>query len=203
MKSITCVITLSLLVGCVPSVFPIYGEDDLIFDPALFGVWTTEDSSAIFIVTAGTGRMPLFSYEVEFIDDECDRGRLIMQLASIGGSKFLDAYPVERDDEGLLLPTHVFFHIDEQVGFTTTLRTMNPEWLKQYLEGDPEGIEHIEVNDDIVLTATTPELQSFYFEHRQTPDAFGEPDVFRHLTDEAAQRLTGRFFLSKCPGTFR
>ncbi len=203
MKSITCVITLSLLVGCVPSVFPIYGEDDLIFDPALFGVWTTEDSSAIFIVTAGTGRMPLFSYEVEVIDDECDRGRLIMQLVSIGGLKFLDVYPVERDDEELLLPTHVFFHIDEQVGSTATLRTMNPDWLKQYLEEDPEGIEHVEVSDDIVLTATTPELQRFYFEHRQTPDAFGEPDVFRHLTDAAGERLTGHFFLSQCPGAFR
>jgi hypothetical protein len=203
MKSITRVITLSLLVGCVPSVFPIYGEDDLIFDPAFVGVWTTEDSSAIFIVTEGTGRMPHLSYEVEFIDEECDRGKLNMQLASIGGSKFLDVYPVERDDEGLLLPTHVFFRIDEQVGSTTTLRTMNPDWLKQYLEGDPEAIEHIEVSDEIVLTATTPELQRFYLEHRQTPDAFGEPDVYRHLTDEAAQRLTGHFFLSQCPGAFR
>ncbi len=179
MKSITGVITLSLLVGCVPSVFPIYGEDDLIFDPALLGIWTTEDSNAIFIVTAGTGQMPLFSYEVEFIDDECDRGELIMQLVSIGGSKFLDVYPVELDDEkGMLLPTHVFFRIDEQVGSTTTLRTMNPDWLKQYLEEDPEGIEHVEVGDEILLTATTPELQRFYFEHRKTPDAFGEPDVY-------------------------
>ena len=203
MQSVTRVITLSLLVGCVPSVLPIYGEDDLIFDPALVGVWTTEDSSAIFIVTAGTGRMPRFSYEVEFIDEECDRGKLIMQLASIGGSKFLDVYPVERDDEGLLLPTHVFFRIDEQVGSTTTLRTMNPDWLKQYLEEDPEGIEHVEVGDEILLTATTPELQRFYIEHRKTPDAFGEPDVYRHLTDAEGERLTGHFFLSQCPGAFR
>ena len=203
MQSITRVITLSLLVGCVPSVLPIYGDDDLIFDPALVGVWTTEDSSEVYIVTAGTGRMPRFSYEVEFIDEECDRGRFIMQLVSLGGSKFLDVYPVERDDEGLLLPAHVFFWIDEQVGSTAMLRTMNPDWLKQYLEEDPDGIAHVEVSDDIVLTATTPELQRFYFEHRQTPDAFGEPDVLRHLTDAAGERLTGHFFLSQCPGAFR
>ena len=211
MKSIPRLITLSLLAGCVPSVFPIYGDRDLIFDPALLGVWTNEDSSEIYVVT-GTGRAVRaaergiarpHSYRVAFIDEDCDRGSFVMHLASIDGSKFLDIHPVEPDDEALMLPTHLFFRLDEQVGSVATLRTMNPEWLERYLEHDPEAIEHVKVNGDIVLTATTAELQSFHLEHRQTPDAFDEPGILRRLTDEAAERLTGHFFLSRCPDAFR
>ncbi len=193
MKTISHLITLGLLAGCVPSVFPIYRDEEVIFDPALLGAWTNEDSSEIYLVSQVAGR----AYSVVMIDEDCERATLEMHLAQIGGSKFVDITYADREPDVLSLQTHVMFRF-EQVGSTVTLRTIKPKWLGEYLEENPHAIEHLMTRDDqIVITARTPDLQAFGREHEETTDAWNEM-VLRRLTDEAAEDLAAHFFLYRC-----
>ncbi len=193
MKTISHLITLGLLAGCVPSVFPIYSDEEIIFDPALLGAWTNEDSSEIYLVSQVAGR----GYRVVMIEEDCERTTLEMHLAQIGGSKFVDISYADREPDVLSLQTHVMFRF-EQVGSAVTLRTIDPKWLGEYLEENPHAIEHLTTPDDeIVFTARTPDLQAFQREHEETTDAWNDT-VLRHLTDEAAEGLAAHFFLYRC-----
>ena len=54
MKDTLKLLTLSFLVmftSCVPSLNPVYTEQDLIFDSALLGVWTDKDSKETWELT--------------------------------------------------------------------------------------------------------------------------------------------------------
>ena len=193
MKTISHLITLGLLAGCVTSVYPTYSDEDVIFDPALLGAWTNEDSSEIYLVSQVAGR----GYRVVMIEEDCERTTLEMYLAQIGGSKFVDISYADRDSDALSLQTHLMFRF-EQVGSAVTLRSISPKWLREYLEENPHAIEHLTTRDDqIVITARTPDLQAFQREHEETPDAWND-GVLRRLTDEAAEGLVAHFFLYRC-----
>ena len=191
MRSTACLIGLSLLAGCVGSLLPIYGDEDLIFDPGLLGVWAADDSSGVYIVTPGTG----LSYSVEYIDDSCDRGTFVMHLASIGGFRFLDV-AVEPIEDWPLIPVHGFALIDEQADSTVTLRQLDYEWLDDYLKTEPEAIAQVQMDSYPFLTAATADLQRFHLAHRLTPNAYHEPVTLTRLNDEAAERLGDSM---KCP----
>jgi hypothetical protein len=53
------------------------------------------------------------------------------------------------------------------------LNMMNPEWLGKYLKDHPQAIAHTMVDDRVVLTAPTDELQTFVDKHKDTEKAFG------------------------------
>ena len=193
MKTIPHLITLGLLGGCVTSVYPTYSDEDIIFDPALLGAWTNEDSSEIYLVSQVESR----AYSVVIIDEDCERSTLEMHLAQIGGSKFVDISYADRDPDVVSLQTHVMSRF-EQVGSAVRLRSMDPRWLREYLEENPQAIEHLTTGDDeIVITARTPDLQAFQREHEEATDAWNET-VLTRLTDEAAEGLAAHFFLYRC-----
>lgn len=185
---------LALVTGCVTSLNPIYNEDDLIFDPALLGVWSEEGSEEIYEVT----RYGDLAYTLVFTDEDCKRGTFVMHLAQIEGMKFLDVYPTEPELNTndfyklLLIPVHSFFRI-EHSGRAARVWTMENEWLEQYLEADAAAIEHVKRDNTVLLTASTKEVQSFQLKHVQTPGAFGEPPgKMRRLTPEEAESLAAR-----------
>jgi hypothetical protein len=72
-----------------------------------------------------------------------------------------------------LLPVHTFMRL-EPIGSTLKMAPMNPEWIDDLLEDDPDAIGHERQEDRVVLTASPKELQAFVIKHESTPDAFGE-----------------------------
>lgn len=163
------------LVGCIPSLHPIYTEEDLIFVPELLGTWSEEGSDETWSFSSEDPR----SYDLVQTDDEGKKGEFSAHLFRIEGTMFLDLFPEEREEETSgfykihLLPVHTFILV-EQIEPNLKMSFMDGEWLESYLEEHPGSLRHEIVEDGgIVLTASTKELQAFLVEHVKTEDAFG------------------------------
>jgi hypothetical protein len=167
---------LLMLTGCVPSLHPLYNAQDVIFDPALLGVWGEKDSQETWAFTKADAQ----AYKLIYTDEKNKRGEFIVHLVKVEDHLFLDLFPVEPElpqnefYQGHLLRAHTFMRVS-QIEPTLRLACLDPDWLKNRLAKNPAAIRHEKVNDEILLTASTPELQQFLLAHLKTRGAFGEP----------------------------
>lgn len=172
------------MASCVPSWNPLYTEQDLVFDAALVGAWEPakpeEGSKETWAFTkAGDKR-----YHLQQTDQDGRNAGFDARLIKLKEHRFLDLYltKIGEDDVKLnawagfsLVPAHLFLKV-EQAGPTLKIATMNPEWMKKHLKQHPDAIAHRAVFDDnIVLTASTSELQKFVLEHVGDEEFFGGP----------------------------
>ncbi|MDH3283822.1 MAG: hypothetical protein OEQ13_03710 [Acidobacteriota bacterium] len=175
---------LALLVGCVPCLQPIYTDRDLIFEPELLGTWSEEDEDETWTFSAHDPR----SYRLVIKNDEGAEGVFDAHLAEIGGKRFLDLFPTELDPDMNsfyafhLLPAHTFYLV-QQVEPRLRISYMEPEWLSDYVDENPTAIRHEKIDDRVVLTASTDELQEFALGHIETPGAYSEPSEMLRVRD--------------------
>lgn len=165
------------LSGCVPSLHPLYTEKDLIREPALLGSWVDLKSKDSWTFAPNGEK----EYRAVFTDNENKTGEFIVHVLRINGQRFLDLYPVEPKLQengfysGHLLRVHTFLHAS-QIEPTLKMSFLDPDWLKKFLEKNPSAIRHEQVDEDeIVLTASPPELQKFMLAHWKTAGAFSRP----------------------------
>jgi len=164
---------LAVLAGCVPALNPLYTEKDEIFDSALLGVWAKLESKETWAFTKRDGR----EYHLLYTEEDGRKSEFIVHLLKIEGEMFLDLYAMKAanlQDNDYLLPLHTFMlvlEIDPKPQFSY----LDPGWLKHYLEKNPTAIQHEHINDEILLTGSTPELQEFLLTHLKTKGAFSEP----------------------------
>jgi hypothetical protein len=164
---------ITMLASCVPSLNPLYTDEDVIFDPALLGVWAETDSKETwaFAKTVEKG------YQLINTNKDGKKSEFLAHLSKIEGKMFLDLYavkPADLQDNDYLLPLHTFIlvlEIDPRPRFSY----LDPGWLKTFLEKNPAAIRHEKVNDEILFTAAAPELQKFLLTHLKTKGAFSEP----------------------------
>jgi hypothetical protein len=177
---------LLFLHGCflVPSVHPLYTDADIIFDPALLGIWAAENSkdSLTFIQEDAD------SYKLIVAGDDGPRGEFIVHLVKLGGARFLDLYPDEpacklNDLYVLhLFPMHSFMLVS-QTEPALQLASFDVEWFEKFIAKNPKAIRHEKVKDGFLLTAPTRDLQKFLLAHAKTEGAFSEPSELKRLPD--------------------
>jgi hypothetical protein len=160
-----CLLAL-MLGGCIPmdiSLHPLYTDETLIYDETLIGKWIGGDEIWQFS-KAGEKE-----YELRIVKSEKE-GRFEAHLLELEGKMYLDLYPGKNESlENLndyyimhLMRVHTFFRIDQ------TEPNLQLRWVYvgKLLENDPNLLRHEKVNkDQIVLTASTEELQKFIIEH--------------------------------------
>ncbi len=174
----TTIVSLGLLLlmtGCIPSVHPLYTEQDLIFDPLLVGVWDGEDGKETWTFT----RSGENAYTLRFVDGKGKAGEFSVHLLKVGDRRFLDLCPADPDlpqndfYKFHLLPVHSFLRIRQQ-GDALQMTFLQPNWIRTHLQEHPDALKHEKVGDGILLTAQPGELQAFLLKHDQTPDAWDE-----------------------------
>lgn len=162
--------------GCVPSLHPLYTDGDLIFDPALVGVWAEKENDNETWSFQKRGEK---AYRLVVTDDG-KTGEFEAHLLRLGNTLFLDLYPEEAGLEGInrndfykghLLSAHTFLKVI-QVEPTLQMAFIETRWLEQYVEKNPAAIRHEVVSERILLTASTKALQEFVVTHAE--EAFGE-----------------------------
>ena len=164
-----------LLMGCIHSLHPLYTAEDLIFSPALVGRWSEDDSKETWEFSKKGEK----EYRLVYTDDKGKAGTFVVHLLKIKGKMFLDLFPSEPDlKENLfyqvhLLPVHSFMYV-KQIKPTLQMSMADGNWLEKLIEANPGAIRHEKIEDRIVLTASTKELQAFFLKHLATEDAFGE-----------------------------
>ena len=153
------------LAGCVGSLHPLYTEKDLVYDPAILGVWTGDGTWTIQCESE-----PGKSYRIIQKDEDKNCAEYIGHLASIKGNKFLDVVQDKFKDEGIsdvfAVPLHVFIQV-RSAGEDYEIRLLDYDWLKAYLKKRTGVVKHEIVRDDdlIVLTAKPRGLQRFVLRH--------------------------------------
>jgi|YelNatPaOPRAMG01_1025707.scaffolds.fasta_scaffold24995_2 hypothetical protein len=172
--------------GClVRSLNPLYTEKDVIFDPALIGVWEPDnDNKEKWEFQKGEGK----SYKLIHTDERTNRAIFEVHLVKLRNRKFLDILVVSFEDDsgkdigeklnnfGLfhIWPVHTFMRVDS-IGDELKLRLFNLEWLLEKLQQNPKAIKHLhfgnESDENILLTASTYDLQHFILKNVET-DAF-------------------------------
>ena len=178
-----------LLGGCVLSVHPLFSEDDLVFEEKLLGVWAEKADSQERWEFGRHGDRDDKRYTFVYTDTEGKTGEFLASLGKLNDMLFIDLYPAEADVNANafykyhLLGTHTFIKI-EQIGPTLQMRVMSPDKMKEMLKQDPNIVKHevLEERDpQILLTASTEELQHFMVEHANDEGLFNETTDLRRL----------------------
>jgi len=177
-----------LLPGCVPSVNPLYTEKDLVFDPALIGTWGESDSKETWVFEKSGDK----KYKLLQTDNEERTAEFEVHLVKLKEHLFLDLYlinpgPGEWKINDLakfgfiIRPAHMFLKVT-QIEPKLQMSFLDPSWLKELVEKDPKAIGHEKLRnssdqkeEQIVLTASTKDLQSFVLKYVNDEKAFGKP----------------------------
>lgn len=174
---------LLMIASCVPSLHPLYTADDLVHDPALVGRFGDEDGSEVWTFERVDDHYRLSTVE------NGKTGLFAVHLLELEGHRYLDLFPLDMD-EGYndfyrmhRVPAHSFLYL-HGVGDGLTLSVMDPKWLEEYLEAHPQAIDHAVLEDGLLLTAGTPELQAFVTQHR-TQLFSDDPETLQRLPSTA------------------
>ncbi len=178
MRNLTALLTLGLVLalgGCVPSLHPLYTDNDVVFDAALLGQWvsTERDSKETLTFTKGDKN----AYKLVQIDDS-SKGVYIAHLIKLDGKLFLDVKPdPDAKCECVCAPFHMSFFVS-QIQPTLRIRDLDDKWLEAFLKKNPSALGHEFVGEDLWLTAPPKQLQSFVLKHLNTKGAFADPEDY-------------------------
>lgn len=175
------------LAGCVRSIYPLFMENDLVYKDELLGVWKEKEGKNTWIFEKGTGKnYILLHHEAEFTGSPGskipgDTAKFAAQLGKLGKYFFLDIYPespntkVKNDFFNFhLLPLHTISRI--WIGADTLrLSMLDNDWLARMIDSRAFRIKHARLNDQLILTASTQELQRLAVRYAENKKAFPRP----------------------------
>jgi hypothetical protein len=181
----------TLLAGCIPSLHPLYTDKDRISMDEIIGVWLSAEGTSMYYINADPDDQPSYTFTYfelpkknDLFQRDSTPANLEVNLVRLGGATFMDFYP--GDNESLdnmnmllaihLIPAHTFarFKISND---TLTIWRFDPDWLKKLFEENRIRISHEKLDDQIVLTASTEELQKFVAKYADDPEAYIDPEV--------------------------
>jgi hypothetical protein len=194
------IILLAASACSVQSLHPLYSEEVLVYDDDLEGDWLDDDGrlwsleNALRSQALDSGsqkeavrhnKMYLASYK----DEKDSLYAFELHLVRLGKYFFVDIFPWEKYNEKLinefmvanLLPVHTFAKMEVR-GDSLFLSQINGEWVSDLIKNNQIRISHEKLmlygDTEIVLTASTQELQKFLLKYQNDPQAYVQPDVF-------------------------
>ena len=176
MSTLIGLAAIALTAGCIPSLDPIYNEQDVVLRQQILGRWVNEEQSNSWVFSQHDDN----AYELDYLGKTGRHATFVVHLTEIDDALFMDLFPVRSartnpDFYDLhLVATHTFFRVD-LAGDTLNLSFLNPQWLKQHRSEYPEVTLHTRGEHSVVLTADTATLRGFVAKLLDTDDAFTTP----------------------------
>jgi hypothetical protein len=188
-------VAFALVAGCVRSLHPIYTAADVVFDEDLIGTWRQSGQATTWQFTETKKGDAERSYRLVLTDAEGRPGTFLAHLVQLDGQRYLDLFPIAPKvaDNGFyrfhFQRVHTFLRFDLE-GNSLQLASMKPDWLEKYLKDKPDALPHTtvtatgqppqdegtgELAGQLLLTASTAELQQFLREHADTEGAYTDP----------------------------
>jgi len=193
-----------LLGGCLPvmSLHPLVAEKDIVFEEKLLGTWVDDPNNPkstwqfkrVEDSTSKDGefdppKKPEIAYKLILLNNEDNtKGSFFAHLVKLESRLFLDVYPSrlpcaqpDPNEDWLLnafflMPGHSFVIIDS-IEPQLKLRWTNQEEMKKLLKEEPNAVKHELVEDSIVLTALTEQLQKFVMKYADDERVFPEQTI--------------------------
>jgi hypothetical protein len=191
-KTLFC-LTAALLAGCLPvmSLHPVYNEKQVVFEEKLLGTWIDDPNDPDTTWKFSRIDEPDNAYALTFSDDEGKRGSFVARLVKLRPAEndapsrlFMDVFPGEMPwelqdpnkhqlpyNQLFLIPAHTLIKIDA-VDPKLKMRITNEKEIKKLLEEHPGAVKHTFINERLVLTASTKELQKFFLRHADDKRVF-------------------------------
>ena len=177
-----------VLGGCIPviSLNPFYKTSNLLYNEKFLGIWVDEPNKPKMTWVFSRNDDPNISYNLHVTDDQGREGLFYANLISLKDMYFIDVYPSqvpwEPDEPNkveylynafFLIPAHAVLKVDA-VEPQLIVKMTEVDKLEELLKEDPGAIEYKVIDDRIILTASTEELQEFilkyYKDDRLFPD---------------------------------
>ncbi len=161
-----------LIMGCpARSLFPLFAEKDLEYDPGLIGTWMDNKNGTITFQKAGEK-----SYKMVFLEQKENSEGYRVQLGRLGTFLFFDSYPLKEGSDHHTLATHILSRVWLN-GDTLRIASLESDWLRDMIDAKKITIAHVRRDGDIILTATTDELQQLALLFAEDNKAFPSPDI--------------------------
>lgn len=187
-----------LLGGCVPviSLHPLFTDENIVFEEKLLGTWTDDPNSPEAAWEFKRIAEPEKAYKLIFSDDKSKKGSFVARLVKLENRLFLDAYPAplpwepeEPNDvkwpynSFFLIPAHTFMRIDS-IEPRLKMRLTDDDKMEKLLKENPDAVKHTSVEDRLILTASTKELQTFVLKYADDDRVFTGEIVLDHKKNE-------------------
>lgn len=166
MKKLVLILALLILavLGCVPSLHPLYNKNNTIYDQNLLGQWKSDDPNwqwhfEKYIPSAK-------KYELTILDKD-KQGDFDVRLVKIADSNYLDFSPGDEPQmpecdfyKMHFIGVHTFAKIcPDPNGYKISF--MGGDKFQDKIEAEPNIVKCEFVNDNIILTAANDELVKF------------------------------------------
>lgn len=163
-----------LIAGCVASsLYPLFTERDLAFDPVLVGTWAGQDEDDTLLFKDAGAK----AYDLTYIT-EGQKLKFVVHLVQLGELQFLDVYPkISKDHDGFhFIPAHTFWKVQRDGDILRTA-WLGEGWIKERVVKKKIRLPHQLVEDRLILTASTEELQEFVLKYAD--EAFSDFSEFQ------------------------
>jgi len=198
-KKILFYLLAALLGGCVPvmSLYPLFTEEDLVFEEKLLGTWVDDPNSPKStwefkrIVDSSKKewefdlpQKPEKAYKLILLDNkEGTKGSFFAHVVKLKDQLFLDVYPSQLPSAKMdpnedwafntlfLIPGHSFAIIDS-IEPQLKIRWTTQDEMGKLFKEELKAIKHELVKDRIILTASTQKLQAFVLKYADDKRVF-------------------------------
>lgn len=172
-----------VLGGCVPSVHPLFTENDLICDANLVGNWAENNPKTVWTFTEKDNK----TYRLTYIADG-KSGTFTAGLGTVGSERYLNIYPEDpnlpQNDfyKNHLLYMNTFIKV-KFIDPNLTMQMMDADNVKKLLKKNPNLLKHEFVGDRLILTASTKDLQKFMRKYSSDKNLkiFGDPGMLHRI----------------------
>ena len=187
--SLIAILLIGLLMsGClVKSLHPFYTDKDIVFRKDILGSYTDQDKGTWTIEqnlqkgTFGEKSKLTNSYLLKLVDEKNRKATFMGVLFQLDNHLYVDFYLITGNDEEAeteLYALHVVgVHTVARLKIDKTdlhIMWYNEKWLGELFEKNKIRLAHekLEGSDNIVLTASTNDLQKFMQKFANDPNAF-------------------------------
>jgi len=179
-----------IVVSCIPSLYPLYRDKDLLIDNKLEGLYETGENEywkirrldPDFEKLSGDWKQYNSGYTYKLSVREEDKlEEFALHLLELGDDLYLDLFPVDYNiRHGFLdmhlVPAHIFAKA-ELTDQALILHFFDMEWLEELIESNRIKISYVELNYRNLLTAKTEELQKFITKFANDSTTFIDADT--------------------------
>ncbi len=189
-----------LLAGCVRSLYPLFTEKESIYEPKLVGSWPQNSEEAWKFTRSGDNtyvvQIPqkVFNSALFSPGVPGDTGVFEGRLGRLGDDLFLDLFPTGGESSpgtqyrGVkndfynwhYVPTHSILRVRFDHD-SLLLAILDNTWLKKMIENKSVAIPHERMDDQILLTASTEQLQELVKEYASNDEAFVPIERLGHM----------------------
>ncbi len=190
-----------IVVSCIPSLYPLYREKDLLTNDQLEGSYVTGDNDCWKIRRLDPEFEKHFpdgwkiynsgyTYKLTVKEDD-EIEDFALHLLRLGEDLYLDFFPVDYDIrhsflEMHLVPSHIFAKAEITDRYLI-IQFFDPDWLEDLIDQNRIKISYVELEDRYLLTAKTDELQKFVTKFANDSTTFIEADTLVRENLEASR----------------